>query len=146
MTRLLKLLLVACALMGSLGTMPAAAADFTFQFVNDSDRALSLKLFGRGDAKREWPSKTKSYTVQPGPAVQELKVDCEEGEQICWGAWTTAQNPAAIGGRGQREIRTTKYLSGAGDRGLRACTDCCYVCKDGAKSPVAKLGSEAAAR
>ena len=144
MTRLLTLL-GTCAL-ALVGAMPAAAADFGFQFVNDSDRALSLKLFSRGEAKREWPSKTKSYTVQPGTSVQELKVDCEEGEQICWGAWTAAQNPSAIGGSGQREIRTTKLLSGAGDRGLRACTDCCYVCKDGAKSPVAKLGAEAAAQ
>jgi hypothetical protein len=133
-------------LMGSLAAAPAAGADFAFQFVNDSERALSLKLFSRGGANREWPSKTKSWTVQPGTAVQELKVDCEEGEQICWGAWTSAQNPGAIGGSGQREIRTSKYLSGAGDRGLRACTDCCYVCKDGAKSPVAKLGAEGAAQ
>ena len=145
MTRLPKLL-AAFALMTMLGAMPAAAADFTFQFVNDGDRALSLKLFSRAESKREWPSKTKSYSVQPGTTVQELKVDCDEGEQICWGAWTAAQNPAAIGGSGQRDIRTTKYLSGAGDRGLRACTDCCNVCKDGAKSPVAKLAAEAAAQ
>ena len=146
MKRLLKLLGATCVLAASLGAMPGAAADFTFQFVNDSERALSLKLFGRGTANREWPSKTKSYAVQPGTAVQELKVDCEEGEQVCWGAWTAAQNPSAIGGSGQREIRTTKYLSGAGDRGVRACTDCCYVCKDGTKSPVAKLGAEAGAQ
>ena len=146
MTRRLELLAAAGALMGALA-MPAAAADFTFQFVNSSDAALSMKLFSRGDSKREWPAKNRSYTVQSGTTVQELKVDCEEGEQICWGAWTAAQNPSAIGGSGQRDIRTTKYMSGAGDRGLRSCTDCCYVCKDGGKSPVAKLGDlDASAR
>lgn len=140
MTRLLISLGAACALVGSLAALPAAAADFTFQFMNDSDRALSLKLFSRAATHREWPSKTKSYSVRPGAAVQELKVDCDEGEQICWGAWVAVQNVTGqVGASGQRDVRTTKWVAGAGERGMRACTNCCYVCKDGAKSPIARL-------
>ena len=120
---------------------PAAAADFTFQFINDSDRPLALKLFSRADTHREWPSKTKTYNVRPDAAVQELKIDCDEGERICWGAWMAVQNVTGmVGSSGRRDTRTTKYVAGAGERGMRECRSCCSVCKDGGKSPIAKLG------
>ena len=138
MARLLKMLAAMCIVMGSLAVAPVAAADFPFQFVNDSERDVSIKLFSRAGTHREWPSKTKSYSIRPNAAVQELKIDCDEGEQICWGAWATVQS--ASGMIGQRDVRAIKFLSGAGDRGIRACTDCCHVCKGGEKSPVAKLG------
>jgi len=133
MTRLLALLIAAFA-------TSAGAADFTFQFVNDTQRPLSLKLFSKGESHRQWPARTKSYTVRPDAAVQELKIDCDEGEQICWGAWVgVAAASGTIGGSHQRGGGGGKQVAGAGERGLEACTDCCHVCKGGAKAPVAKL-------
>ena len=121
-------------------TVPAAAADFTFPFVNNTDQALALKLFSRAESHRQWPSKTKTYSLRPDAAVQELKIDCDDGEQICWGAWMGASSGGTIGGTHQREGRSSKQVAGAGDRGMESCETCCHVCKDGGKAPVAKLG------
>jgi hypothetical protein len=138
MTRF-KLLGAACALLISSAAVPAKAADFTFQFMNESTRVLSLKLFSRGDSLNQWPSKTRSYSVKPDASIQELRIDCTEGEQICWGAWTGGSGSGTIGGSHRREGGSTKSVAGVGDRGMEACTDCCHVCKAGGKAPVAKL-------
>ena len=119
----------------------ASGAELTFQLVNDTERPLSLKFFSRAESHQEWPSKTKAYTIRPDAAVQQLKLTCEEGEQICWGAWETVQVVAneITGPAGQRATRTHKYSTGAGERGLRTCERCCNICKDGALTPVATL-------
>lgn len=138
-----RLSLLSCAIMVitlNIFCTTAKAADLTFQFINDTERPLSMKLFSRSDSHQEWPSKTKAYTIRPDTAVQQLKISCEEGEQICWGAWQTVQRVSGeMGGNGQRPTHTTKYLAGAGERGIRSCKSCCQVCKDGTLTPVAKL-------
>jgi hypothetical protein len=119
---------------------PAAAAEMTFQLVNDTDRSLNLKLFSKSESHQQWPSKTRAYAIKPDAAVQPIKITCEEGEQICWGAWMTVQSVSGeVGAGGQRPTRTTKYSAGAGERGQRSCTRCCHVCKDGALTPPMKL-------
>lgn len=122
-------------------SVSASSAEMTFQLVNDTERALSLKLFSRAESHQEWPSKTKVYSLRPDAAVQQLKITCEEGEQICWGAWMTVQNVAneISGPAGQRATRTTKYIAGVGERGLRSCERCCQTCKDGSLTPVTSL-------
>jgi hypothetical protein len=140
MTHSMKWLAAGLVLAGAAAGAPAGAADFTFQFVNETQRTLAMKLFSRGESLRQWPSKTRAYSVKPEGGVQELKIDCDEGEQICWGAWTGALgSPGTIGGSHQREGRSTKSVAGAGDRGTQTCTDCCHACKAGGKAPVATL-------
>lgn len=140
MTRLPRLLAAACAFVGTIAAMPAAAADYTFLFVNDTRQAVALKLFSKAESRRQWPSRTKSYALQPGDDVQGLKIDCDEGEQICWGAWAGSSNPATVGGSHRREGGGLTWIAGAGERGTASCTDCCHICKDGGQSPAAKLG------
>lgn len=141
MTATLRLLAMLCAWGVLLASRPAAAAEFTFRFINDSDRPLALKLFSRAESLREWPAKTKSYSLRPdGAAVQELRIDCEEGERICWGAWMRVETVSGtVGGGGKRDTRITRYSIGAGERGLRECQHCCSICQDGGTSPVARL-------
>ena len=139
MIRLLTLSGAALAVLLSFAAVPASAAEFTFQFQNETQRTLALKLFSRGESLRQWPSKTRTYAVKPDSDVQALKIECDEGEQICWGAWTGGQASGTIGGSHQREGRSSKSVAGAGDRGIEACANCCHVCKDGGKAPVAKL-------
>lgn len=120
---------------------PVNAAEMTFQLVNDSDRPLSLKLFSRAESHQQWPSKTKFYTIRPDAAVQQLKITCEDGEEICWGAWVIVQEVSGEmqGVEGKRSTRTTRYTAGAGERGTRPCERCCHVCKDGALTPPTAL-------
>ena len=141
MNRLIPLYLAIAAVCLSAFTALASAAEMTFQFVNNTDRALNVKLFSRADSHQQWPSKTKAYSLRPDDATQQLKISCEEGEQICWGAWATVQTVGneVTGPNGQRATRTSKYSSGVGERGLRTCERCCHVCKPGELTPIATL-------
>ena len=130
---------VAVVLLSAFST-PATAAEMTFQLVNDTERALNLKLFSRSESRQQWPSKTKAFSIKPDSAVQQLKITCEEGEQVCWGAWMTVQSVSGeIGSGGQRETRTSTYSTGVGERGQRTCERCCHICKDGALTPATTL-------
>lgn len=121
--------------------IPSTAAEMTFQLINDTERPLNLKFFSRAESRQEWPSKTKAYSVKPDSAVQQIKLTCEEGEQICWGAWMTTQRISGEinGAAGQRATQTSKSSTGAGERGLRTCERCCHICKDGAVTPATTL-------
>ena len=121
-------------------TTTIGAAEMTFRLVNDTERTLNLKLFSNGESHQQWPSKTRAYSVKPDLAVQTLGISCREGEQICWGAWMTVQAVSGqIGAGGRRDTQTYKYQWGAGERGMRSCSQCCQVCEDGAKTRVMKL-------
>lgn len=116
------------------------AAEFTFQFINNNERPINLKLFARGESQQEWPTKTKFYSLKPESAVQQLKISCEEGTQICWGAWIVEQTESGeIGASGKRNVRSGKLMFGAGERGTRSCPHCCHVCKVDASTPIIKL-------
>lgn len=141
MNRLHGLLAAAIVLIACAWHAPGHAADMTFQLINDTERQLSLKFFSRGDSRQEWPSKTKSYVIRPDPAVQQMKLTCEEGEQICWGAWMTVQSQSGeiYGASGQRTTHTGKVQYGTGERGVRPCEYCCHVCKDGLLTRIVKM-------
>ena len=116
------------------------SAEMTFQLINDTDRSLNLKLFSRGESRQQWPSRTKAFAIRPDAAAQQIKITCEEGEQICWGAWMTVQNVSGeVGAGGQRATVIKGYTAGAGERGQRSCERCCHVCKDGALTPARTL-------
>ena len=137
LTCLLGAIAVACLTATS---TPSAAAEMTFQLVNDTDRPLNLKLFSKSESHQQWPSKTKAFSVRPDAAVQQIKITCEAGEQICWGAWMTVQSVGGeAGAGGQRATSTARYTAGAGERGQRSCANCCHVCKDGVLTPAMKL-------
>jgi hypothetical protein len=139
---LFHLFAVANVLLASALATPAPAAEMTYQVINDSDRPLNLKLFARDDSHQQWPSRTKAFSVRPDPAIQQLKITCTEGQQICWGVWMTVQvaSGEVVGSTGQRARRyTTTYVGGAGERGTRPCRSCCNICRDGAVTPAFRL-------
>jgi hypothetical protein len=145
MIRLLTILFI-CVLTSLAFSQKANAADMTFQFINDTERALSLKLFSRGadgkQAGQQWPGKTKAYSLRPDDAVQQLKIDCEEGEKICWGAWVVVQSVSGqISRDGERNTRTGSYQYGVGQKNFRECARCCQVCTAGKMVSVIKLAS-----
>ncbi len=120
-------------------------AEATFQFLNDTGRALNLKLFSRGESLAQWPAKTKAYSLRPAEAVQQLKIKCVEGENVCWGAWMTVQSVSGeMVGTSGRTTYTATMNAGVGQKGIRDCADCCHVCKAGLVTPVARLSMSSA--
>ena len=142
MTNTVRVILMLTILVFASATNRVVAAEVTFQFVNDTDRALNLKLFSRGESLRHWPAKTKAYSLRPDAAVQQLKIDCVDGEKICWGAWMTVQSVA--GPIGQRTVHTSTINAGVGERGMRDCPSCCHACQQGLITPVAALRATSA--
>lgn len=136
LARVLAVLTLAAAFHGV-----ASAAEMTFQLINNTDRAVNLRLFSKSDSHQQWPSKTKAYSLRPENAVQQLKITCEEGEQICWGAWMTVQSVSGpiTGQDGQRATHTNRYSGGVGERGAKSCDHCCHICKDGTLTPPRQL-------
>jgi hypothetical protein len=133
---------------GAASAQPAAAepsAEVTFQFVNDTSRALNLKLFSRGESLTQWPAKTKAYSLRPAEAVQQLKIKCVEGENICWGAWATVQSVSGeMMGTSGRSTSVSTMVAGVGEKGIRECADCCHVCKPGLLTPAKRLSVSSA--
>ncbi len=135
MTQLRRAVCLFATLLFFTSATAVGAAEMTFQFVNGTERALNLKLFSRGESLRQWPARTKAYSLRPDSAVQQLKVSCDEGEPICWGAWLTVQSVSGEVIGGQRNTRTGTVSAGVGERGIRDCPTCCHVCKDGTVTP-----------
>lgn len=125
-------------------TNQAFAADITFQFINDTNRSLNLKLFSRGESLQIWPARTKAYSLRPDSAVQQLKISCKEGENICWGAWMTVQSVSGQISGSERSTSTFKTQAGVGERGTLDCPSCCQVCKAGGMGPIVKLSNSIA--
>lgn len=119
----------------------ASATEMTFQFVNDTERPLNVKLFSRGESGQHWPSKSRAYSVSPNPEVQQLKINCPQGEMICWGAWVTVQSVSGEITGGRRSTSTGTFNAGVGERNNRPCESCCHVCKEGAQLPLVRLRS-----
>lgn len=86
--------------------------------VNNSEREMHAKLFARG-SNQQWPSIGRAYVVPPAGQSHVFKIECQEGEQICYGAWV------------DRARRRHEFGSGA--RGLISCERCCRVCEANAK-------------
>ena len=142
MERLLRLFCAMAILCLNAFCTPAIAAEMTFQMINDSERAINLKLFSDGETHQQWPSKTKAYLVKPDTAVQQIKISCEEGEKICWGAWMKVQSVSGeiVGPNGERRLtRNVTHNVGVGERGQRTCEKCCHICKDGTLVPATTL-------
>jgi hypothetical protein len=139
MFRLSRLLVLAIIASTCTFSATATSAEMTFQLLNNTNGALSLKLFSRGESRQEWPSRTRAFTIRPDSTVQSLKVTCVEEEQICWGAWTTEETGAQTTLTGQRTAQLVTYSSGVGDRGQRSCEACCHICKAGAVTPVMSM-------
>lgn len=133
--------LLAIACVAAAISLPARAGEMTFQFINDTERALSLKLFVRGEAARELPARTKAWSLRPDKAVQQLKVECADGENICWGAWMKVTSVSGLVGESGRQTRTGTMNVGAGERGLLPCPSCCHVCKAGTNTPLIRVRS-----
>ena len=136
-----KFLLALSVVYASFHWMPATAADIRFQLINDTEYAINLRFFSRGESHQVWPSKSKAFTLKADSAIQLVKLSCEVGEQICWGAWMATQTESGemTGTSGQRStVRNTTYY-GVGDRGVRSCVNCCQVCIADTLVPAVKI-------
>jgi tetratricopeptide (TPR) repeat protein len=101
---------------------PGAPVEFTWQFRNNAGEQLQVRVFAPARGKK-WPGDDVSWPLYSvGP--YEFKIECQQGEQICYGAWGY-YNPDTYWGIGRH--------------GEHRCQACCYVCNEGGRSVVHTL-------
>src|SRR5262245_22264497 len=117
MSRILLAVGVLCAL-----SIHARSDDFTFRI--KSLYKFSAQVEYRSQTRNAaWPGDNKAWDLADD-AIHEHTLNCRSGERICFGAWDKGS------GRPQW---------GQGRDGKRNCSDCCWICKDGRRTPVITL-------
>lgn len=112
MRRAATLFFLAGTVAGSV--LPGAAADVTFVMRNEHPNAVEVELYSQ-DRNHIWPGDNKVFYLDDGETKQ-IPLSCNEGEQICYGAWVS-------GDKGT-------YWGTGPDNG-ETCEDCCYTCTGG---------------
>lgn len=110
-------IVIAAAL--ALGTSTAIASDVTFVMKNDHPNAVELELYSQ-DRNHVWPGKDQVYYLDDGE-VKNIQLSCQEGEQICYGAWVSGD---------------PESYWGVGPNDTEACDDCCYTCTGGSTEEI----------
>lgn len=93
---------------------PAFAADVTFVMRNDHPNAVEVELYSQ-DREHVWPGGNEVYYLDDGE-TKEIPLSCEEGENICYGAWVSGDQ---------------QTYWGVGPDDKDDCDDCCYTCTGG---------------
>jgi hypothetical protein len=101
-----------CALVGL--ARPAFAEEVTFVMNNHHPNAVEVQLYSDG-RDYVWPSSDEVYLLDDGE-TKTMTIECEGGEQICYGAWISGD-------------QTTFW--GVGPGKTQDCDNCCYVCQGG---------------
>lgn len=117
-----KLMLAAVATLVLVAT-DASASTLTFKVRSYHNNQVDVAFFSQ-NRNHAWPGGTKVWVIKDYE-VHNYKLDCANGEKICYGAWL----------RGD----TTTYW-GTGYGGKQRCTSCCFVC-NGGTTPVMNLNS-----
>jgi hypothetical protein len=105
------LFLPALLLTISTASKDAAADHETFRVKSMSDSKVQIKFFAKS-RNHVWPGTDRAYNLNDYEE-HNIKLACESGEQICYGAWVT--------GDGSR-------WWGVGPDGNKGCRNCCYTC------------------
>jgi hypothetical protein len=92
----------------------AMAADVTFVMKNQHPNALRVQLYSQ-DRDHSWPANGEDYYLDDGETTS-MPLSCEEGENICYGAWIDGDE-------------NTYWGVGPGNK--QECNNCCYVCEGG---------------
>ena len=93
---------------------PALAADVTFVMRNSHPYAVEVELYST-DRPHSWPGGDEVYLLDDGEA-KTMSLACEEGEQICYGAWVSGDEGT---------------YWGVGPGNADSCDDCCVICEGG---------------
>jgi hypothetical protein len=93
---------------------PAPADSMTWHIRSDYPHVVSLEFYSQ-DRNHAWPGDGQVYVLDDSD-THSYTLSCNNGEDICFGAWV----------RGNSD----KYW-GVGRDNAQHCTDCCYYCTNG---------------
>ncbi|MEO1200734.1 MAG: hypothetical protein AAFX39_16170 [Pseudomonadota bacterium] len=121
--RVLTMLLAAVVMITGLATTPAPASAETLTFNVRSNHQYRVQLeFYSQWRDAAWPGNGQAYVIADYE-VHAYTLNCQSGEQICYGAWVDGD-------------ASTYWGVGLNDQ--YGCSNCCYTCNGGA-TPVINL-------
>lgn len=118
-----RLFLAAVAAFTVLAAASASAESLTFKVRSYHQNQVDIAFYSQ-NRNYSWPGGTKVWVIKDFK-VHDYKLDCANGEKICYGAWV----------RGSSNL-----YWGTGQGGKQRCTSCCFVC-NGGTTPVMNLNS-----
>lgn len=105
---------VAAAFLAPVGASLAVAENVTFIMKNSHQFRVQVELYSQ-TRNHVWPGNNKVYILDDSE-TKRIPLACEEGEQICYGAWVDGD--------------ASTYW-GVGPNNQQQCDDCCYICQGG---------------
>lgn len=92
----------------------ASAQTITFNLENESDYDIQIEFYSQ-DRSHAWPGGDQAYNLASGKE-NEYRLQCRDGEKICYGAWVKG--------------KSSTYW-GVGLQNKQACESCCQTCGEG---------------
>lgn len=93
------------------GSEAAYSGDATFTMTNKTPNIIQIKVFSQS-RNWQWPSATSHWNLDDD-AKHNLRISCQDGEKVCYGASYSANS--------------RKYW-GVGLKGDKGCAGCCLTC------------------
>ena len=93
----------------------------TFRMRNNHPNFVALSFYSKSDASRSWPGGGQVYPMRDRQ-LNDYRLTCQAGEQICYGAWVDGS-------------LLSPYW-GTGYGGRQGCANCCYVCSGQETDPI----------
>jgi hypothetical protein len=115
MMRILKLFMLWTTLAWMLGASAASAETLTFLMRNNYGSPVEVEFYSK-TRSHVWPGNGQIYPLGMR-GQQNMRLSCQYGEQICYGAWLS----------GDRE----GIYWGVGPGAKAGCDNCCYTCQGG---------------
>lgn len=108
--------LVAALVVGSLawmapGVVQSDSGAMIFHIQSEHRNIVQVEFYSQSRS-RAWPGGGEAYTLKDSEP-HEYRLNCDPGEEICYGAWVSGN-------------QYTYW--GAGLDGEQGCSNCCYVC------------------
>jgi hypothetical protein len=91
----------------------AALADMNFYVRNNRADDIAFEFVSR-ESQTVWPGGDKAYFLE-ARARKSVRLDCTEGENICYGAWVNGNDQISFGIGPDRD---------------KPCETCCHVCAE----------------
>lgn len=93
----------------------------TWSFRNSHPNTVYLQLYAQYKKGHVWPGPGKYYKLDDS-AAHTAKIQCWEGEKICYGAWTSGGAEWGVGRDDKRSCKGCCVTCSAGDHGTRNLT------------------------
>ena len=86
---------------------PAAAGEMVWKFKSEHPNSVGVELYSQ-DRNKTWPGDGRPYVLRDWK-THEFRIDCQEAERICFGAWVQNDTSTFWGARIARQLSARNF-------------------------------------